>query len=80
MCVLRARALLVVVAALSLGGAALAAPVDRTLSRSSASALAQGDIGQPYWILLAQCAGVFGATSNYDADSGRKREAEAAAG
>ena len=74
--VLEVRSVLAVVAALALGGAAQAAP-DRTLSKSSASALVQDDIGQPYWILLAQCAGVFGATSNYDSDSGRKREAEA---
>ena len=66
-----------VVAAAALAGGALAAAPDMILSRAHATSLIESDVGQPYWLLLAQCAGVFGATSNYDAEAGHTREAEA---
>ena len=45
--------------------AAPAAAADLVMSKGAASALTESDIGKPYWILHAQCAGVFSAGFAY---------------
>ena len=53
--------------ALSAGPAAAA---DLALSRRQATVLSEDAVGQPYWRLLSQCAGMFGAASNHFSATG----------
>jgi hypothetical protein len=46
-------------------GATPAAAADLVMSKGAASALTESDVGKPYWILHAQCAGVFSAGFAY---------------
>ena len=63
-------------AALALVAAASpVAAADLTMSKGAASALTEADIGKPYWILHAQCAGIFSAGFAY-----RGEEADKATG
>ncbi len=61
--------------------AAIAAPAfagDLTFSSRDANPITNHAVGQPYWVLQAQCAGLFGSMSNYQASRGRAAEAEQA--
>lgn len=60
--------------ALAIGAATPAAAAD--LLYPGGSMLSEGAIGRPVWIIQAQCAGLFGATSNAMAEQG---DAEGAA-
>ncbi len=54
---------------------ATAAPVaaaDLMMSRGASSALTETDVGKPYWVLHAQCAGVFSAGFAYRGDEADK--------
>ena len=53
--------------ALSAGPAAAA---DLALGRRQATVLSEDAVGQPYWKLLSQCAGMFGAASNHFSATG----------
>lgn len=64
----------VLVAALALAGEAAAA--DQLFRKTDATPLTDTVIGQPFWTLQAQCAGLFGAMSNYQSQNGRPAEAE----
>ena len=55
--------------------AVAAAPVaaaDLTMSKGASSALTESDVGKPYWVLHAQCAGVFSAGFAYRGDENDK--------
>lgn len=43
---------------------------DLALSRRQATILSEDAVGQPYWRLLSQCAGMFGAASNHFSATG----------
>ncbi|MFO1014545.1 MAG: hypothetical protein U1E50_12360 [Caulobacteraceae bacterium] len=59
---------LIAVIAVSLGAPAFAA--DLALSPRQATVLSEDAVGQPYWKLLSQCAGMFGAASNHYSATG----------
>ena len=52
-------------ALLVLSAGAPAAAADLLMSKGAASALTEDDIGKPYWVLHAQCAGIFSAGFAY---------------
>lgn len=52
---------------------------DMTLTEQDATPLTESAIGQPYWMLQAQCAGLFGATANYRTEQSQSRGAQRAA-
>jgi hypothetical protein len=49
---------------------------DLILTKAEATPLSEHAIGTPYWILQAQCAGLYGATANFHTAKGRSREAD----
>jgi hypothetical protein len=51
-----------------------------TLNEQEATPLTEAAVGQPYWMLQAQCAGLFGATANYRTEQSQSRGAQKAAG
>jgi hypothetical protein len=53
-------------------GAAPAAAADLVMNKGAASALTETDVGKPYWILHAQCAGVFSAGFAYRGEESDK--------
>jgi hypothetical protein len=53
-----------------LGAPAVAA--DLTMSKGASSALTEADVGKPYWVLHAQCAGVFSAGFAYRGEESDK--------
>ena len=55
--------------------AAPAAAADMVLASADATPLSEHAVGKPYWILQAQCAGLYGATANFNADKGRDKVA-----
>jgi hypothetical protein len=55
-----------------------AAASDMTFRKADATGLTDTVIGQPYWLLHAQCAGLFGARSQWELDAGRRDKAEEA--
>jgi hypothetical protein len=67
---------LLVVALITLAGALPAVAGDRTLSENDATPLSEHAIGQPYWRLEAQCAGLYGATANFYSSKGRHGAAD----
>lgn len=68
------RRALYLLSALAIGAAAPAAASD--LLYPGGSLLSEGAVGKPVWVIQAQCAGFFGATSNVMAEQG---DAEGAA-
>ena len=71
------RVMLVASAAVSMAlaaGPALAG--DLMLAKGDATDLITSDIGKPYWMLQAQCAGMFGAAYAYDVAHKHPSEAE----
>ena len=56
------------------GGSARAE--DMVLSKAGATELIQGDIGKPYWIMEAECAGSFGAAYAFQKARHRDEAAE----
>ncbi|MDB5471873.1 MAG: hypothetical protein JWR84_3433 [Caulobacter sp.] len=54
---------------------AAAAPVaaaDLTMSKGASSTLTETDVGKPYWVLHAQCAGIFSAGFAYRGEEADK--------
>jgi hypothetical protein len=51
--------------------AAPAAAGDMVLSNHDATGLSERAVGKPYWLIQAQCAGLYGASANFYADKGR---------
>jgi hypothetical protein len=49
---------------------------DLTLTGGDASSLITSDVGKPYWMLQAQCAGGFGAAYAYETAHNRASDAE----
>jgi hypothetical protein len=49
---------------------------DMTFGEGDASPISEHAIGQPYWILEAQCAGLYGATANFHSAKGRHGAAD----
>lgn len=73
---MKTRGIVAAVTALTLvAGALPAAAADLLMSRGASSALTEDDVGKPYWVLHAQCAGVFSAGYAY-----RGEEADKATG
>lgn len=66
----------VLVAALACAGQAAAA--DQLFRKADATPLTDTVIGQPFWVLQAQCAGLFGSMSNFQTLRGKPAEAERA--
>jgi len=66
-------------ASMLVAGAASAAS-DMAVHAQDATPLTESAIGQPYWMLQAQCAGLFGATANYRTEQSQSRGAQKAAG
>ena len=62
------KSVLYLVAATTLGFAAPAVAGD--MLYSGGTMLTEGMAGKPYWAVQAQCAGVYGATSNFLAEKG----------
>ncbi|WGM38172.1 hypothetical protein [Caulobacter sp. NIBR1757] len=52
--------------------AAPVAAADLVMSKGAASALTESDVGKPYWVLHAQCAGIFSAGFAYRGDEADK--------
>jgi hypothetical protein len=50
---------------------------DLMLEKQDASDLITSDVGKPFWMLQAQCAGMFGAAYAYDTSHGKPSAAEA---
>lgn len=64
-------------AALAGTGVSAAAPAhDKVFPRSEVSSLTLHAGGQPFWALLAECAGVYGAASNWESERGHADAAE----
>lgn len=59
-------------ATLLLATAAPVAAADLTMSKGASSALTEADVGKPYWVLHAQCAGVFSAGFAYRGEESDK--------
>ncbi len=55
--------------------AAPAAAGDRVLTSDDATPLSEHAVGKPYWMIQAQCAGLYGATANFYADRRRDKVA-----
>ena len=55
--------------------AAPAMAADRVLTRDDATPLSENAVGKPYWLIQAQCAGLYGATANFYADRHRGKVA-----
>jgi hypothetical protein len=64
-------ALVLVALPVALGAAPVAA-ADLIMSKGAASALTETDVGKPYWVLHAQCAGVFSAGFAYRGEESDK--------
>lgn len=62
----------------ALAAAAPATAGDRAFSKTRASLLTEGYVGQPLWSLLASCAGAQGAAHAYYAERSKAAKAEAA--
>ena len=67
---------LVLIAAVTLGVVTPAAAGDKIFR--GGTMLTEGIAGRPYWVVQAQCAGVYGAASAYLADKGDAEGAEKA--
>lgn len=66
---MQARGISAVLAAAALvAAAAPVAAADLTMSKGASSPLTESDVGKPYWVLHAQCAGVFSAGFAYRGD------------
>lgn len=66
---MRARGISAALAFASLVAAtAPVAAADLTMSKGASSPLTEADVGKPYWVLHAQCAGVFSAGFAYRGD------------
>jgi hypothetical protein len=61
-----------------LSGAAVASS-DMVLTERDSTMLTEAAIGQPYWMLQAQCAGLFGATANFRTEQSQSHRAQKAA-
>lgn len=55
-----------------MAGALPATAADLIMTRGASSALTETDVGKPYWVLHAQCAGVFSAGFAYRANEADK--------
>lgn len=64
--------------ALAIAAAAATPATAADLLYPGGSLLSEGAVGKPVWIIQAQCAGFFGATSNVMAEKGDAEGAEAA--
>lgn len=70
---MKARGIVAAVTAIALASGALpAAAADLLMSRGAASALTEADVGKPYWVLHAQCAGIFSAGFAYRGEEADK--------
>lgn len=68
-----ARGISAALAAVVLAAAAMpVAAADLTMSKGASSALTEADVGKPYWVLHAQCAGIFSAGFAYRGDESDK--------
>jgi hypothetical protein len=65
-------------AAACFSGAAVASS-DMVLTEHESTMLTEAAIGQPYWMLQAQCAGLFGATANFRSEQSQSKGAQKAA-
>ena len=77
----RSIRILAAVASIAAAPALLAAPVmaaDLTFAKKDSSPVTEHAIGQPYWMLQAQCAGLFGSMSNFQSARGRTGDADQA--
>jgi hypothetical protein len=48
---------------------------DLVLSSNDATPLSEHAVGKPYWVIQAQCAGLYGATANFHNDQHREKAA-----
>lgn len=71
---MRRTAMLCAVLALAVTAPAFAG--DLTLNEQDATPMSEHAIGQPYWMLEAQCAGLYGATANFHTARHRDDRAE----